>query len=221
MTNPSQAVATAADSKRRLPWGSRRLVVVALVIAVLIMVLVRGLLLEVFYIPSASMEPTLQEHDRVAVWRPGSNHPNRGDIVVFDGTGSLAPYDSGANKLTDTIGEIGSWLGVGTRQGVYVKRVIGVPGDHVHCCAADGRITVNGQPKDEPYIMQGDAPSGTRFDVVVPEGRMWVMGDHRSDSNDSRSLIAAPGGGLIKTDKIIGRPVAVIWPLNRISQIDR
>lgn len=197
------------------------MVVVALAIALLVMVLVRGLLLEVFYIPSASMEPTLQSGDRVAVWRPGSDSPHRGDIVVFDGSGSLAPYDSGANWVSDTVSEIGSWLGIGTRSGIYVKRVVGVEGDHVACCSADGRVTVNGKAVDEPYVMPGDKPSETRFDVVVPAGRMWVMGDHRSDSTDSRALVAAPGGGLIRTDKIIGRPVAIMWPLDRMSGIDR
>lgn len=197
------------------------MVVVALAIAVLIVILVRSLVLEIFYIPSGSMDPTLRSHDRVAVWRPGADDPHRGDVVVFDGKGSLAPYDSGANWLTETVSDLGSWLGLGTRQGVYVKRVIGVAGDHVTCCSADGRITVNGKPLDEPYVAPGDKPSETPFDVVVPEGRMWVMGDHRSDSVDSRSLIGSPGGGLIRTNKIIGRPVAVLWPLDRMTRIDR
>ncbi|MDN5603970.1 MAG: signal peptidase I [Kocuria sp.] len=194
---------------------------VALAIAVLIVILVRSLVLEIFYIPSGSMDPTLRNHDRVAVWRPGADDPRRGDVVVFDGKGSLAPYDSGANWLTETVSDLGSWLGLGTRQGVYVKRVIGVAGDHVTCCSADGRITVNGEPLNEPYIAPGDKPSETPFDVVVPDGRMWVMGDHRSDSVDSRSLIGSPGGGLIRTNKIIGRPVAVLWPLDRMTRIDR
>lgn len=197
------------------------MVVVALAIAVLIVILVRSLVLEIFYIPSGSMDPTLRNHDRVAVWRPGADDPRRGDVVVFDGKGSLAPYDSGANWLTETVSDLGSWLGLGTRQGVYVKRVIGVAGDHVTCCSADGRITVNGEPLNEPYIAPGDKPSETPFDVVVPDGRMWVMGDHRSDSVDSRSLIGSPGGGLIRTNKIIGRPVAVLWPLDRMTRIDR
>lgn len=215
------ADSSAHAAKRRFPLGNRRLVVVALAIAILVIVLVRGFLVDVFYIPSGSMEPTLEQGDRVAVWRVGAGDPHRGDVVVFDGSGSLWPNDSGANPLTRFVDEVGSWAGMSQRDGIYVKRVIGVAGDHVQCCGTDGKVTVNGQPLDESYVMPGDKPSETPFDVVVPEGRMWVMGDHRSDSRDSRALIGAPGGGLIRTDKIVGRPVAVLWPFESIHRIRR
>lgn len=199
--------------------GGRRLVVMALLLAVLIAILVRSLVLEVFYIPSGSMEPTLMPGDRLAVWRLGEDEPQRGEIVVFDGEGSLAPYESGKGLLSEAAGVAGAWLGIAPRDDVFVKRVIGVAGDRVSCCEADGRLSVNGEPVDEPYVMPGDAPSEVSFDVVVPEGRMWVQGDHRSASYDSRELLGAPGGGMIRADTIIGRPVAVLWPLDRIGSV--
>lgn len=221
MSDTSRAAEAGPRTERRsLLAGGRRSVVVALLLAVLIAVLVRSLVLEVFYIPSGSMEPTLLPGDRLAVWRLGEDEPQRGDIVVFDGKGSLAPYESGKGWLAQSAEVAGAWLGVSSRDDVFVKRVIGVEGDRVACCTADGRLTVNGEPLDEPYVMPGDAPSETEFDAVVPAGRMWVQGDHRSASFDSRELLGAPGGGMIRTDSIIGRPVAVLWPLDRIGGLD-
>lgn len=190
----------------------------ALVLALVAMVLIRTFLLEIFYIPSASMEDTLLPGDRIAVWRAGDQQVHRGEIVVFDGTGSLA-RDDDASWWRESLAVLGSWVGVDARQDVYVKRVIGVEGDTVSCCAADGRLEVNGRPITEEYLHPGDAPSEQRFSVTVPAGRMWVMGDHRSDSADSRSLLGAPGGGMIRTSKVIGRPVALLWPLDRIQRL--
>ena len=101
----------------------------------------------------------------------------------------------------------------------YVKRVIGLPGDRVVCCDAAGRLTVNGQQVAEPYLYPGDTPSDSKFSIEVPAGRLWLMGDHRSKSADSRSLLGAPGGGMVPLERVIGRPVQIIWPLDRFAAV--
>ncbi|WP_138443417.1 signal peptidase I [Sinomonas susongensis] len=201
---------------RLLGWRSALL---GVVVALIVWSLIRAFVVDVFYIPSGSMEPLLQPGDRVAVSRTAfSSRPiERGDVVVFDGRGSFAPLDSGRGWIGDALQGAGEWLGVVPTETVYVKRVIGVAGDHVACCSPDGRLTVNGKPIDEPYLYRGDAPSSMKFDVVVPSGRLWLLGDHRSDSVDSRALLGAPGGGLIPVGRVIGAPVAILWPLDRLG----
>lgn len=205
---------------RKLGW---RFVLLAVVLAVLISGLVRSLWLDVYYIPSASMEPLFREGDRILVSRTDfrSEPVGRGDIVVFDGRGSFAPLNSGKGPVLDFLGGVGHWIGLSGGDNTYIKRVIGLPGDHVICCDAGGKLTVNGQPVAEPYIYGGDAPSQLEFSVIVPPGRLWLMGDHRSQSADSRSLLGAPGGGMVPLDRVIGRPVQIIWPLDRFTAVAR
>ena len=102
---------------------------------------------------------------------------------------------------------------------VFVKRVIGVAGDRVECCDAKGRISVNGTPINEPYLFPGDVPSNTNFDVKVPQGKMWVMGDHRGASADSRAHMGEPGGGFVPADRALGRAFAVIWPKSQWTSL--
>lgn len=201
-----------------------RFVLCALAAAVILVCLVRAFFFDVYYIPSNSMQPLLEPGDRVLVSRTAyaSEEIRRGDVVVFDGRGSLAPLHSGRGPVADAAVTVARWVGLAGSDTVYVKRVLGVAGDRVSCCEdGDGRLRINGTPVDEPYVYQGDAPSEHGFDVVVPEGRLWLMGDHRSESADSRSLLGAPGGGLISTERVIGEARRIIWPLGRSTNIDR
>jgi signal peptidase I len=147
------------------------------------------------------MENTLRPGDRILVDRLSYrlHGIRRGDVVVFDGTEAF-----------------GSLNGGGTTD--YVKRVVGLPGDRVVCCDERGRIEVNGSPLDESsYLHPGDDPSALRFDVRVPADRLWLMGDHRSDSLDSRAHLGDPGGGFVPVDKVLGRVLVVVWPLDRLG----
>ncbi|SDW39487.1 signal peptidase I [Arthrobacter sp. yr096] len=209
---------TSERQPRKQGW---RFVLLALVLAVAISGLVRSLWLDVYYIPSESMEPLLESGDRILVSRTAfARQPiQRGDIVVFDGRGSFAPLSSGQGPFVDAVSAASQWFGLTGSDTTYVKRVIGVPGDHVQCCDAGGFLTVNGQQLEEPYIYPGDEASKQKFDVVVPSGRLWLMGDHRSRSADSRGLLGAPGGGMVPIERVIGRPVQIIWPLDRFAEM--
>jgi signal peptidase I len=210
-------------TKRQPPKTGWRFVFPALVLAAVVGGLVRSLWLDVYYIPSESMEPILQGGDRILVSRTDfrAEPIRRGDIVVFDGRGTFAPLNSGKGVIVDAAEGVTRWLGLTGSDTTYVKRVIGLPGDTVVCCDTAGKITVNGQPLDEPYLFDGDAPSTQKFTAEVPDGRLWVLGDHRSLSADSRSLLGAPGGGMVPVDRVIGRPVQIVWPLDRFAAITR
>ena len=99
---------------------------------------------------------------------------------------------------------LGSWFGVGPRDVYYVKRILAVGGDTLECCDAEGRLLLNGEPLEEPYVPHGMRASDTDFAIEVPAGRVWMMGDNRADSTDSRALLGRPGGGMIPVDRILG-----------------
>lgn len=181
---------------------------------------VRLLVAQAFVIPSASMSPTLLVGDRVVVWRVGEIR--RGDVIVFDGEGVFDPPAAPAPRPLAAAGRaLAAAVGVPVGERDYVKRVVGLPGERVACCDPRGRITVDGVPLDEPYLIAGTSASSVTFDIRVPAGRYWVMGDNRGDSGDSRGHVSDPGGGTVPEDHVIGRVVSVWWPWSRVSGIGR
>ena len=207
--------------RRRSFW--RELPVLA-VIAVVLALVIKSFVIQAFWIPSGSMENTLEVNDRVLVnkivyhLRP----IHRGDIVVFDGTGSWnfgPPADS--NIFSKALSELEGVVGASHDSAIYIKRVIGLPGDHVACCNASGQVTVNGVPLSESsYLYPGDHPSDVKFSITVPAGRLWVMGDHREVSYDSRGHQGDPGGGTIPESGVLGRAFVVIWPPSRMGVLN-
>lgn len=189
--------------------------------ALVLSLLIKTFLVQAFYIPSPSMEQTLVKGDRVLVSQltPGPFELSRGDIVVFkDPGGWLSPSpEAERGPVTTAVAEALTFVGVLPQDSGehLIKRVIGLGGDVVACCDSDGRVTVNGEPIEEPYVYPGDVPSDLTFEITVPEGRMWVMGDHRSASLDSRWHQDLAGQGTVSADLVVGRAFSTIWPVPR------
>jgi signal peptidase I len=216
---------------RELPF----LVLIAFVLALLI----KAFLIQAFYIPSGSMQQTLELRDRVLVNKLVYHFRDihRGEIVVFNGLDNFAPETQippPSNGLQRVLRSISGAIGVGApNERDFIKRVIGIPGDRVACCT-NGHVTVQppgGSPVelDEPYVFENDTPPQVFCDagsdttacpagapgVLVPKGRLWVMGDHRSASADSRTHIRDSNHGTVPIDKVIGRAFVIVWPVGR------
>ncbi len=186
--------------------------------ALLLALLVKTFLVQAFYIPSDSMANLLQVGDRVLVNkldRELGKPVERGQVIVFRDPGGWLPDRpvlEPANPLLKYGKRVLVFVGLlpSDDEQDLIKRVIGLPGDRVACCDARGRVTVNGVPLDEPYVFPGNRPSDDPFDVVVPPGRLWVMGDHREISEDSRFHQDLPGNGTIPVHSVVGRAVVTV-----------
>jgi signal peptidase I len=221
--NPVSPAGSPPGGRRARRRGKRsfwRELPILIVIALVLAVLIKTFVVQAFWIPSGSMENTLEINDRVLVNKIVYHlrDIHRGDIVVFNGDGS---WDPGTIPVPGNVFEqfyagFASMFGFGHPGDILIKRVIGLPGDHVACCDAQGRVTVNGVPLNEgSYLYPGSAPSLQKFSDVVPPGRLWVMGDNRLVSDDSRLHQGDPGGGTIPESAVVGRAFIIIWPPSR------
>ena len=198
--------------------------------AVIVASLLRGFVGQMFLIPSSSMENTLVRDDRVIVEK--LSDVRRGEVIVFANpggwlTGSVPPRRGAIGKAFQFVGVLPD-----TSTEHLIKRVVGLPGDQVVCCDAQGRVSVNGQPLDEAsYLYRAPdgtlaAPSGIPFDVVVPSGHIFVLGDNRAHSRDSRCHLndvqagsVKGGNAFVAEDLVVGRGLAVVWPLGRTHRL--
>jgi signal peptidase I len=203
--------------KRRVPAWLEFVLLTGLALGLALVV--KTFFVQMFFVPSQSMDPLLAIDDkllveRVSLWGDGS--VERGDVVVFRDPGGwlgppppLSPVQQGLSAV-----------GLYPSGGHLVKRVVAVGGDRVACCDDDGRLTVNDEPLDEDYLPRGVKPSDGDFDVTVPEGRLWVMGDNRPNSEDSRFHRADDGNGSIPESAVVGKVWAVVWPLSRWDRLE-
>ncbi|GAA3864397.1 signal peptidase I [Streptomyces sedi] len=216
--------------KRRRRLRATREIPILVGTALLIALVLKTFLVQAFVIPSGSMEETIKIDDRVLVdkltpwfgWKP-----DRGDVVVFEDPGGwLASEQADTTESELPIGieqgrDFLTWIGLLPSQNDQdlIKRVIAVGGDTVVCCDDSGRITVNGTALDEPYLYPGNPPSQIEFEVTVPEKRLFVMGDHRSNSADSRYHLDDEGQGTVHEDRVVGRAMVIAWPFGHWQRL--
>jgi signal peptidase I len=228
----TQTVAVAAEAAKPRPWWRRRLsgtggdgdtkkslareVPVLVLVALVLALLIKTFVVQPFYIPSGSMERTLLVNDRVLVNKMIYHFRDvkRGEIVVFniEGTGFdryATPLTPPSNIVSRAFRNLENLFGLGPNNKDFIKRVIAVGGDSVACCNTKGQVTVNGVGLDEPYVFRdvGDEPNKKFGPVKISEGNLWVMGDHRDNSEDSRV------GGQVPQSKVVGQAFVRVWPI--------
>lgn len=215
--------------KRRRQRSAVKEIPILITVALLIALVLKTFLVQAFVIPSGSMEQTIRIGDRVVVdkltpWF--GSKPARGDVVVFKDPGGWLQDENteikddpvGVKQIKDALTFIG--LLPSEDEQDLIKRVVAVGGDTVRCCDPDGRVTVNGVPLAEPYLNPGDRPSELKFDVRVPAGRLFVMGDHRSNSADSRFHLNERFEGTVGEEEVVGRAVAIVWPFSHWRKLE-
>lgn len=215
MTTTQEPTVTERTAGQRF-WRGIVEVVVVLVVATLLSVLVRTFVAQAFFVPSGSMEPTLDIGDRIIASRITGPGVQRGDIVVFTDPGGWLPPATPEGGLRGLVQGALEWVGLAPSQDHLVKRVIGLGGDHVVCCTDQGQISVNGVALDEPYIASGRTDQ-VRFDVTVPADSMFVMGDNRGHSEDSRFHLDE-NAGAVPLDDVVGPVLFTWWPVGRAQR---
>jgi signal peptidase I len=223
---PGHGGATTADGpdegRDHLPFWQE--MILLLVVALLLAIGIKAFFMQAFYIPSGSMNDTLVFNDRILVQKVsywGGGTPQRGDVVVFSDPGGWLDEQQ-VPQARNVVAKTLETFGLFPTGGHLVKRVIGVGGDRVKCCDKQGRLRVNGTPLEEQdYLAPGSKPSLITFDVEVPRGYLWVMGDNRGESADSRVHLGDPGGGCVPVDDVVGKVFAVVWPLGHAKVLHR
>lgn len=231
-TGVSEALPSRASLRRRRRgiWPLVRDVLVIIAIAILVSFVIKTFLVRSFYIPSGSMEQTLLVNDRILVdeLTPRFTGYERGDVVVFRDPGGWLPVSTAPSQppLAAAFDWLFSVVGISASDSDdhLIKRIVGVGGDHVVCCNALGQTTVNDTPIDEtPYLnlsVGQSAPQVVPYDVTVPAGSLWVLGDNRDHSRDSRYNLDQPARGFVPLDNVVGRAFLITWPFPRFGPID-
>lgn len=209
--------------RQRMPLWLDTLVTMA--VALMIAVLVKTFLIQPFYIPSASMNPTLLKDDKILVSKlsPGVFDLHRGDVIVFEDPDDWIPGDATEDPTPRVrVMMILSLVGLAPdpSQDHLVKRLVGVSGDHIVCESEGGELEVNGDTLEEPYINPQTSACQESFDVTVPDGKVWVMGDNRHASADSVFHETRGEGGFVDESDITGRAEVIFWPISNWHRLD-
>jgi signal peptidase I len=234
MTSEVKTVPSKAAAKRKRARGTKlflRDILLIILAALVISFLIKTFFIRSFYIPSDSMNDTLLTNDRIIVslLTPGLTPLKRGDIVVFKDPGGWLTEEAppaSTNPVTTSFNDVLAFLGLSAPDSNdhLIKRVIGLPGDHVSCCNALGQLSINGVPIDEPYtkLPSGDSKAAPEsFSVTVPKGHLWVMGDNRYNSADSAlHHVQDPGHEYVPISDVVGRAVVISWPASRWKALD-
>jgi signal peptidase I len=233
-TEPATSAPDVAETRRRKSRGVKlfvRDIILIFVAAIIISIGIKAFLIRSFYIPSGSMENTLQIDDRIIVNElvPNVVPVQHGDVVVFKDPGGWLPENPPATEPNGFVGAI-DWLlsvvglSAPDSNDHLIKRVIGLPGDKVSCCNAFGQMSVNGIPLDESAYLKLPAGvtkvSGNDFSITVPKNGLWVMGDNRYDSRDSRFNLDTPSKGFVPMDDVVGRAFVISWPASHWTYLD-